>query len=57
MRKGHGRDHDAWLRLLQDGVSAQSFARRHGVLFDQFAPQLSRLASIGLLEVTDEVYG
>ena len=43
------------LRLLQDGVSAQSFARRHGVsLFDQFAPQLSRLASIGLLEVTDE---
>ena len=42
------------LRLLQDGVSAQSFARRHGVsLFDQFAPQLSRLASIGLLEVDD----
>jgi oxygen-independent coproporphyrinogen III oxidase len=42
------------LRLLQDGVSAPSFARRHGVsLFDQFAPQLSRLISIGLLDVDE----
>ena len=42
------------LRLVEDGVSAPSFARRHGVsLFDQFAPQLSRLTSIGLLEVND----
>jgi len=40
------------LRLLEDGVSVQSFAQRHGVsLFDTFAPQLSRLTSIGLLEV------
>ncbi len=39
------------LRLLQDGVSASSFARRHGEsLFHQFGPQLSRLTSIGLLE-------
>ena len=36
------------LRLLQDGVSAQSFARRHGVsLFDQFAPQLSGWPQLG----------
>ncbi len=43
------------LRLLQDGVSARSFERRHRVsLFEQFAPQLSRLTSIGLLEVADE---
>jgi len=42
------------LRLLEDGVSAPSFARRHGVsLFDQFTPQLSRLTSLGLLEVDD----
>jgi oxygen-independent coproporphyrinogen III oxidase len=42
------------LRLLQDGVSAPSFTRRHGVsLFDQFAPQLSRLISIGLLDVDE----
>lgn len=42
------------LRLLEDGVSASSFAQRHGVsLFDKFAPQLSRLTSIGLLEVDD----
>jgi oxygen-independent coproporphyrinogen-3 oxidase len=42
------------LRLLEDGVSAPSFARRHGVsLFDQFAPQLSQLTSFGLLEVDD----
>jgi oxygen-independent coproporphyrinogen-3 oxidase len=42
------------LRLLEDGVSAPSFARRHGVsLFDQFAPQLSRLTSIGLLDVDE----
>jgi oxygen-independent coproporphyrinogen-3 oxidase len=39
------------LRLLQDGVSAPSFARRHGVsLFELFAPQLARLTSMGLLE-------
>jgi oxygen-independent coproporphyrinogen-3 oxidase len=42
------------LRLLADGVSGPSFARRHGVsLFHQFAPQLSRLTSLGLLEVDD----
>ena len=42
------------LRLLQDGVSAPSFARRHGVsLFEQFAPQISRLTSIGLIEIDD----
>src|SRR5688500_10355048 len=42
------------LRLLQDGVSPPSFARRHGVsLFDQFGSQLARLTSIGLLEVDD----
>lgn len=42
------------LRLLEDGVSVPSFAQRHGVsLFDTFAPQLSRLRSIGLLEVDD----
>ena len=42
------------LRLLEDGVSAPSFARRHGVsLFEQFEPQLARLTSIGLLEVDD----
>ena len=36
------------LRLLQDGVSAQSFARRHGVsLFDQFAPQLPGWPQLG----------
>ena len=42
------------LRLLQDGVSPSSFARRHGVsLFDQFGSQLDRLTSIGLLETED----
>jgi oxygen-independent coproporphyrinogen III oxidase len=42
------------LRLLQDGVSAPSFARRHGVsLFEQFAPQLARLTSMGLIEADD----
>jgi oxygen-independent coproporphyrinogen-3 oxidase len=42
------------LRLLQDGVSPSSFARRHGVsLFDQFGSQLDRLTSIGLLEAED----
>ena len=42
------------LRLLQDGVSPPSFARRHGVsLFDQFGSQLARLTSIGLLEADD----
>ena len=42
------------LRLLQDGVSVPSFARRHGVsLFDRFGPQLSRLTAIGLLEIDD----
>jgi oxygen-independent coproporphyrinogen III oxidase len=43
------------LRLLQDGVSAPSFARRHGVsLFDTFAPQLSHLTSIGMLEANEQ---
>jgi oxygen-independent coproporphyrinogen III oxidase len=42
------------LRLLEDGVSVPSFARRHGVsLVEQFEPQLARLTSIGLLEVDD----
>jgi len=42
------------LRLLEDGVSAQSFAQRHGVsLFEQFEPQIVRLKSHGLLEVDD----
>jgi coproporphyrinogen III oxidase-like Fe-S oxidoreductase len=42
------------LRLLQDGVSPPSFARRHGVsLFDRFGPQLSRLTSTGVLEADD----
>jgi oxygen-independent coproporphyrinogen-3 oxidase len=42
------------LRLLQDGVSPPSFARRHGVsLFDQFGSQVARLTSIGLLEADD----
>ena len=40
------------LRLLEDGVSAASFACRHGVsLFEQFGPQLSRLTDMGMLEV------
>jgi len=39
------------LRLLDDGVSAASFARRHGVsLFEQFGSELSRLTAMGLLE-------
>jgi oxygen-independent coproporphyrinogen-3 oxidase len=43
------------LRLLDDGVSVPSFARRHGVsLFEQFEPQIARLTSIGLLETDDE---
>ena len=42
------------LRLLEDGVSALSFARRHRVsLFEQFEPQIARLTSIGLLEADD----
>jgi oxygen-independent coproporphyrinogen-3 oxidase len=42
------------LRLLEDGVSPPSFARRHGVsLFDQFGPQLSRLTAVGMLEADD----
>ena len=43
------------LRFLQDGVSAPSLARRHGVsLFDTFAPQLSHLTSIGMLEANEQ---
>jgi oxygen-independent coproporphyrinogen III oxidase len=43
------------LRLLEDGVSVPSFARRHGVsLFEQFEPQIARLTSTGLLEADDE---
>jgi len=43
------------LRLLEDGISAPSFARRHGVsLFQQFGPQVSRLTAIGLLNVEDQ---
>jgi oxygen-independent coproporphyrinogen-3 oxidase len=43
------------LRLLEDGVSAPSFARWHGVsLFEQFGPQISRLTLMGLLEVDDQ---
>jgi oxygen-independent coproporphyrinogen-3 oxidase len=42
------------LRLLEDGVSVPSFARRHGVsLFEQFEPQIARLTTIGLLEADD----
>ena len=42
------------LRLMADGVSAPSFARRHGVsLFEQFEQQLARLTSTGLLEADD----
>jgi oxygen-independent coproporphyrinogen-3 oxidase len=42
------------LRLLQDGVSPASFARRHGVsLFDRFGSQLGRLTSMGVLEADD----
>ena len=42
------------LRLVKDGVSPSSFARRHGVsLFERFAPQLSRLRSLGLLEANE----
>ena len=42
------------LRLLEDGVSVRSFARRHGVsLLEQFEPQITRLTSIGLLEADD----
>jgi len=42
------------LRLLEDGVSAPSFAQRHGVsLFEQFEPQIARLTSSGLLEADD----
>ena len=42
------------LRLLQDGVSPPSFARRHGIaLVDRFGSQLSRLTSAGLLEADD----
>jgi oxygen-independent coproporphyrinogen III oxidase len=42
------------LRLLEDGVSVRSFARRHGVsLFEQFKPEIARLTSIGLLEADD----
>lgn len=43
------------LRLLEDGVSAPSFACRHSIsLFDQFRPQLSRLTAMGLLEIEDQ---
>jgi oxygen-independent coproporphyrinogen-3 oxidase len=42
------------LRLLDDGVSPASFARRHGVsLLDHFAAQISRLTSLGLLDADD----
>ena len=42
------------LRLLESGVSVPSFARRHGIsLFDTFPSQLSRLSSIGLLDVDE----
>jgi oxygen-independent coproporphyrinogen-3 oxidase len=42
------------LRLLVDGVSAPSFARRHGVpLVDQFGPQIAKLITMGLLEADD----
>ena len=43
------------LRLLDDGVSAPSFARRHGVsLFEQFESQLARFTAIELLEADDK---
>jgi oxygen-independent coproporphyrinogen-3 oxidase len=40
------------LRLLHDGVSAPAFLERHGIsIFDQFGPQIARLASLDLLEI------
>ena len=42
------------LRLLEDGVSPASFARRHGAsIFDRFGSQLARMTSIGLIEADD----
>ena len=39
------------LRLLRDGVSVPAFQLRHGqALHDTFAPQLSKLETLGLLE-------
>jgi putative oxygen-independent coproporphyrinogen III oxidase len=41
------------LRLLQTGVDADAFERRHGVALDSvFAPQLDELTGLGLLERT-----
>jgi oxygen-independent coproporphyrinogen-3 oxidase len=41
------------LRLLNDGVNAESFTARHGVgLFDHFGPQIAHMQDIGLLEKT-----
>lgn len=38
------------LRLLQEGVSAEEFAARHGQSLDVFAPQIAELVELGLLE-------
>jgi oxygen-independent coproporphyrinogen-3 oxidase len=38
------------LRLLQEGVSADEFAARHGRPLDVFAPQIAELIGLGLLE-------
>jgi oxygen-independent coproporphyrinogen-3 oxidase len=43
------------LRLLEDGVSREAFARRHGIsLEDQFAPEITRLSALNLIEATVE---
>jgi oxygen-independent coproporphyrinogen-3 oxidase len=43
------------LRLLQDGVSAEAFIRRHGdSMSTVFGSQLSRLESLGLIRFEDE---
>ncbi len=38
------------LRLLQEGVSAEQFAARHGQSLDVFAPRIAELVDLGLLE-------
>ena len=43
------------LRLLRDGVSVPAFRRRHAVsIWEAFAPQISKLASLGLVERDEE---
>jgi oxygen-independent coproporphyrinogen-3 oxidase len=43
------------LRLLRDGVSADAFARRHGIgLFERFGPLIERFETMGLMERTGD---